>query len=80
MTMHAPSEVALSNVIRAQLSLTRSLISSSRQMAESTLRSLNTNYRYTTLKETKEASVRVVLREHLVLGVGVLWELWCMDN
>eukprot|EP00731_Ephydatia_muelleri_P024031 Em0016g302a len=54
MTMHAPSEVALSNVIRAQLSLTRSLISSSRQMAESTLRSLNTNYRYTTLKETKE--------------------------
>ena len=54
MSAYAPSEVALSNIVKAQLSLTRSLISSSRQMAESSMRSLNTDYHYTTLKETKE--------------------------
>ena len=55
-TVHSPSNVALNDMLRAQLMLTRQLIASSRQTLENVSANLSSDHHYTTLEDTKDVS------------------------
>ncbi|XP_028857646.1 uncharacterized protein C19orf44 homolog isoform X2 [Denticeps clupeoides] len=56
---YSPAEVALNDLLRQQLALSRHFIQSSHLLHSSLLGSLQPEYRYTTLEETKE-----IIRRH----------------
>ena len=55
-TCYSPTAVALSDMLRAQLALTRQLIAGSRHTAHSLAASITPSHHYTTLEDTKQAS------------------------
>ena len=61
-TCYTPSVVALSDLLRTQLSITRSLLARSRQLAASVSGSISADYHYTTLEETKEVIVSLLIK------------------
>ena len=53
-TGYTPSVVALTDMLRTQLSITRSLVARSRQLAVRVSENISANHHYTTLEETKQ--------------------------
>jgi hypothetical protein len=53
-TGYSPSVVALTDMLRTQLSITRSLVAQTRQLTATVSTSITPNYHYTTLEETKQ--------------------------
>ena len=55
-TGYSPSVVALTDMLRTQLSITQSLVAQTRQLAATVSSSITPNYHYTTLEETKQVN------------------------
>ncbi len=56
-TGYSPSVVALTDMLRTQLSITQSLVAHTRQLAATVSSSITPNYHYTTLEETKQVII-----------------------
>ena len=60
-TGYSPSVVALTDMLRTQLSITRSLVAQTRQLTATVSSSITPNYHYTTLEETKQVIISLRL-------------------
>ena len=70
-TGYTPGVVALTDMLRTQLSITRSMVARSRQLATRVSESISANHHYTTLEETKQV--------YIIIDVLII-TIQCMYN